>query len=71
MSYNKSDFLNGLSTALSIRGKYISDWLVDFEYKKNKDGTFTITKWKGTYAGSKSTICMFPDDPRIIIELEE
>jgi hypothetical protein len=60
-----------LSAALSVRGKYISNWLMDFEYKKNKDGTYTITGWKGTFGGIPSTICVFPDDPRIILELEE
>lgn len=41
--------------------------LVDFEYTDNGNGTYTITGWKGTYNGTASTICVIPDDYRVIL----
>jgi hypothetical protein len=33
----------------------VEDKLIDFEYSKNDNGTYTITGWKGTYGGKAST----------------
>ena len=41
--------------------------LIDFEYIKNDDGTFTLTGWKGTLNGAPSTELVIPDDSRIIL----
>lgn len=41
--------------------------LIDFEYTKNNDGTYTLTAWKGTLNGEPSTELVIPDDPRIIL----
>lgn len=41
--------------------------LVDFEYIKNDDGTYTITDWKGTYNGEKSTKLVIPNSSLIIV----
>lgn len=39
--------------------------LIDFEYIKNDDGTYTLTAWKGTYNGKPSTECIIPDSKLI------
>ena len=41
--------------------------LVDFEYIENGDGTVTLTDWKQTLEGRRSTECIVPADPRIIL----
>ena len=41
--------------------------LQDFEYTNNKNGTYTLTGWKGTYTGVTSTECIIPDNPKIIL----
>lgn len=41
--------------------------LIDFKYKDNGDGTFTIIDWKDTLNGEPSTECIIPDDPNIIL----
>lgn len=41
--------------------------LIDFNYTNNKDGTVTITSWKGTLNGASSTEIVIPDDNRIIL----
>ena len=47
--------------------KSIADVLVDFNYKDNGDGTYTITGWKGTYNGEPSTEIIVPDHTTIIV----
>lgn len=42
--------------------------LIDFEYIKNDDGTYTLTAWKETLNGEPSTECVVPDNGLIIIE---
>ena len=41
--------------------------LVDFEYTANEDGTYTLTKWKGTYNGEASTELIVPNNGLIIV----
>lgn len=41
--------------------------LVDFEYDKNSDGTYTLTEWKETLNGESSTTLFVPDYSQIII----
>lgn len=67
------------NTACTITKAYIGDEnniarlfyeainLIDFEYTKNNDGTYTLTAWKGTLNGEPSTELVIPDDPRIIL----
>lgn len=42
--------------------------LIDFEYIKNDDGTYTLTAWKETLNGEPSTECVVPDNSLLIIE---
>ena len=35
--------------------------LIDFEYIDNKDGTVTLTEWKGTYNGVPSNTLAIPE----------
>lgn len=73
--YDKSSFLSGLSSCLSIKGalkeEAAPEFLIDFEYEKNEDGTYRLIKWKGTYNGKKSSICMIPNEPSVILELQD
>lgn len=39
--------------------------LIDFDYIRNSDGTYTITDWKGTYQGQESTECIVPNKKEI------
>lgn len=41
--------------------------ITDFNYIKNKDGTYTITNWKGTYQGVSSKELIIPDFSKIIL----
>lgn len=41
--------------------------LIDFEYIDNKDGTVTLTAWKGTLNGVASTELVIPDNPNILL----
>lgn len=41
--------------------------LIDFKYTDNKDGTVTLTAWKGTLNGVASTELVIPNDTRIIL----
>lgn len=41
--------------------------LIDFTYIDNEDGTVTLTGWKGTLNGVRSTELVVPDDSRIIL----
>ena len=43
------------------------DKLIDFEYIDNRDGSVTLTAWKGTLNGVPSTELVIPDDKRIIL----
>ena len=45
----------------------IIEYLSDFTYTSNEDGTVTITGWKGTLNGVSSTEMVFPNDPRVIL----
>lgn len=45
----------------------IIEYLEDFYYVDNGDGTVTITGWKGTCHGEPSTEMIFPDDSRVIL----
>ena len=45
----------------------IEDVLIDFVYTDNRNGTYTITDWKGTFEGVASTRCIIPEDARIIL----
>lgn len=45
----------------------IIEYLEDFTYESNGDGTVTITGWKGTCKGEPSTEIIFPDDSRVIL----
>ena len=51
--------------------EYLDIWqdiLIDFEYKFNpKDGTATITAWKGTLDGEPSTKMVVPNFKQIIL----
>ena len=46
---------------------YFIEYLNDFEYIDNGDGTYTITGWKGTVNGESSTEMIFPNDERVIL----
>lgn len=52
------------------RKKIVDPWgdiLIDFYYTFNKkDGTATITGWKGTLNGEPSTVMVVPDYDKII-----
>lgn len=39
--------------------------LIDFEYERNSDSTYTIIDWKGTYQGYESTECIIPNKKEI------
>lgn len=41
--------------------------LVDFEYTKNENGTYTLTNWKETLNGESSTEMIIPDNRSIIL----
>ena len=45
----------------------IEDILIDFVYTDNRNGTYTITDWKGTFEGVASTRCIIPEDAKIIL----
>jgi hypothetical protein len=42
--------------------------LIDFDYTDNEDGTYTITRWKGTLNGERSTEMIIPDNCNIILQ---
>lgn len=42
--------------------------LIDFEYTKNDDGTYTLTAWKETLNGEPSTECVVPDNELLVID---
>lgn len=69
MIYNKEEFLKGLISGLIIQSSIPG--LDDFIYIKNNDGTYTIVEWKGTYLGKPSTYCVIPDNPLIILNLNQ
>lgn len=45
----------------------MEDILIDFEYTKNDNGTYTLTAWKQTLNGEPSTEMVIPDNPKIIL----
>lgn len=50
-----------------LKVQTMEEILVDFEYTKNEDGTYTITDWKGTYNGEDSTKLVIPAYSKIIL----
>ena len=43
------------------------DYLIDFEYVNNGDGTYTLTAWKETLNGVPSTELVIPNMESIIL----
>lgn len=69
--YNENQFFSGLATALAVHGiNKEASWLIDFEYIRNDDGTYTITAWKGTYKGQPSTKCIIPNNRLVVLNLD-
>lgn len=63
-------YINGedtFTTTVSVTVNTIESELVDFEYTKNEDGTYTLNAWKGTLNGVSSTEMVFPDSELIIM----
>ena len=48
--------------------KAVSEVLMDFDYTRNDDGTYTINSWKGTLNGETSTECIVPSTIVTIVE---
>lgn len=48
--------------------KAVSEVLMDFDYTRNDDGTYTINSWKGTLNGETSTECVVPSTIVTIVE---
>lgn len=68
------------NTARRVKKAYVGDqngiaqlffdqpeYLKDFKYKANSNGTYTLTDWKGTYNGEPSTEIIVPDYDTIIL----
>ena len=62
---------NGITCTVNVDITVIplnpSEYLVDFEYTDNTDGTYTITGWKGTLNGVSSTEMIIPNNSKIIV----
>lgn len=62
---------NGITYTTNFKTSMISveNALIDFEYTKNADGTYTLTAWKKTLNGVSSTEMVIPDSDKIIVEV--
>lgn len=65
LSYNQLGTVFTVSFEINVIT--VESRLIDFEYTKNDDGTYTLTAWKGTLNGEPSTELVVPDSNLIQI----
>lgn len=58
---------NVFTVELPVIGESFESKLMDFDYKDNGDGTYTITGWKETLNGEPSTRMIVPNSNKVII----
>lgn len=58
---------SGVDYSTTMQLYWYTPTLSDFEYIENSDGTYSLTAWKGTLDGVKSTRIIIPKDSNIIL----
>lgn len=65
IAYTEGDIIHEAIIPITI--KTVAESLIDFNYKTNSNGTYTITGWKGTLNGEPSTEMIIPNSNLIIV----